>query len=150
MFYCIHCNDWKPFSPTHLVRLVQPHSIGNVSVKLPANTLSIKKMIAWESFDEHPTYQEWDDFNIPVQVSDMVAEAVEDMLAKEGDKLAVWPYWVQNIEYPSCPTCNKHMQLVFQLDSKNNLDFMFGDAGCGHIMQCSEHKEILAFSWACP
>jgi hypothetical protein len=26
---------------------------------------------------------------------------------------------------------------------------MFGDSGIGHITQCPEHKEVLAFGWAC-
>lgn len=149
MFYCTHCDDWRPFSSAHLVRLVQPQSIGNASLTPPVNNLPAKKIVAWEAFGEYPTYVEWDDLNIPVQVSDMVAEAVEDMLAKEGDKLAGWPNWVQWVEYPSCPRCNKRMRLVFQLDSNDNLDFMFGDAGCGHITQCPEHKDVLAFGWAC-
>ncbi|MDJ0556950.1 MAG: hypothetical protein QNJ68_21390 [Microcoleaceae cyanobacterium MO_207.B10] len=41
------------------------------------------------------------------------------------------------------------MQLVFQVDSNDNLPFMFGDVGCGHITQCKDHKNIVAFAWAC-
>ncbi len=148
MFYCPHCDDWKPFSVGHLVRLLQPQNIGNTSTILPATTLPAKKIIAWEAFDDYPTYDEWDDLDIPVQISDRVAEAAQDMLTKEGDKLAGWPYWLQSVEYPSCLKCNKQMQFVFQLDSNDNLGFMFGDAGCGHITQCPEHKDVLAFGWA--
>lgn len=41
------------------------------------------------------------------------------------------------------------MQLVFQLDSEKGLPFMFGDVGIGHVTQCAEHKDVLAFAWAC-
>jgi uncharacterized protein YwqG len=149
LFYCVHCSDWQPFSLAHLVRLVQPQSVGNTPVTLPVKMLPNKRIITWEAFEEYPTYVEWDELSIPVQAPDMVAEAVENMLAKEGDKLAGWPYWVQWVEYPSCPKCSKRMELVFQLDSNDNLDFMFGDAGCGHITQCPEHQDVLAFGWAC-
>jgi hypothetical protein len=38
---------------------------------------------------------------------------------------------------------------VFQIDSEDNLPYMFGDVGCAHITQCPEHKEVVAFGWAC-
>jgi uncharacterized protein YwqG len=68
---------------------------------------------------------------------------------KSGDKLAGWPLWIQGVEYPSCPICQAEMSLVFQIDSEDNVPYMFGDVGCGHITQCREHKEQLAFAWAC-
>jgi hypothetical protein len=70
-------------------------------------------------------------------------------MAQSGDKLGGWPYWVQNVEYPSCPTCGERMRLVFQIDSEDNVPFMFGDTGCGHITQCPAHKDVVAFGWAC-
>jgi hypothetical protein len=41
------------------------------------------------------------------------------------------------------------MAHVFQVDSGGNLPFQFGDAGCGHVTLCPEHKEVVAFGWAC-
>jgi hypothetical protein len=41
------------------------------------------------------------------------------------------------------------MDLVMQLESNEHLDFMFGDAGTGHITRCPEHREVVAFAWAC-
>jgi uncharacterized protein YwqG len=81
-------------------------------------------------------------------------EEQEECLAEEGfpvekDKLLGWPYWVQSLEYPECPDCGKEMSLVFQIDSEDNLPYMFGDCGCGHITQCKDHPERLAFAWAC-
>jgi hypothetical protein len=38
---------------------------------------------------------------------------------------------------------------VFQVDSEDSIPFMFGDTGCGHITQCPEHQEVVAFGWAC-
>jgi uncharacterized protein YwqG len=76
-----------------------------------------------------------------------VAEAISN--AEPGDKLGGWPHWIQSVEYPACPTCGDRMELVFQLDSEDNLPVVFGDVGCGHITRCPRHPEVLAFGWAC-
>ena len=76
-----------------------------------------------------------------------IAEEISS--AASGDKLFGWPYWVQGVEYPGCPQCGERMEMVFQIDSQNNLPFMFGDTGCGHITQCPVHKEVVTFGWAC-
>jgi uncharacterized protein YwqG len=65
-----------------------------------------------------------------------------------GDKLTGWPDWRQGVEYPACRACGGRMQLVFQLDSEDNLPYMFGRSGCGHLTQCPEHKDQLAFKFA--
>jgi hypothetical protein len=40
------------------------------------------------------------------------------------------------------------MRLVMQLDSDDNLDYMFDDGGVGHIMQCPVHHDVLSFAFA--
>ncbi|HEY7328275.1 MAG TPA: DUF1963 domain-containing protein [Gemmataceae bacterium] len=65
--------------------------------------------------------------------------AEEIAISQPRDKLAGWPYWIQNVEYPSCPRCGQQMIHVFQVDSEDNIPFMFGDSGCGNITQCPEH-----------
>jgi uncharacterized protein YwqG len=41
------------------------------------------------------------------------------------------------------------MSLVFQIDSNDNLDYMFGDVGCSHVTQCKNHPHQLTIAWAC-
>jgi hypothetical protein len=83
-------------------------------------------------------------------INPMSTCSAEDIaVSVTGDKLAGWPAWVQNVEYLECPRCGRRMIHVFQVDSEDNVPFMFGDSGCGHITQCPEHKEIVAFAWAC-
>jgi hypothetical protein len=41
------------------------------------------------------------------------------------------------------------MVYVFQVDAEDHIPFRFGDADSGHITQCREHKEVVAFGWAC-
>lgn len=82
-------------------------------------------------------------------------DGLEDRLNEEicrvtaGDKLGGWPFWIQGAEYPNCSRCGQQMTLLFQLDSEDNIPYMFGDSGCGHITQCAEHPDVVSFSWAC-
>lgn len=39
--------------------------------------------------------------------------------------------------------------MLFQIDSEDNIPYMFGDTGCGHITYCEKHPRVLAFGWAC-
>ncbi|MBD1809388.1 DUF1963 domain-containing protein [Microcoleus sp. FACHB-SPT15] len=74
----------------------------------------------------------------------------ENNITVTGDKLGGWPEWVQYPEYPDCPTCHQPMKpFVFQIDSEDNLPYMWGDVGVGYLIQCSNHKEQLAFLWQC-
>ena len=41
------------------------------------------------------------------------------------------------------------IRLSKDIAREHNLPFMFGDSGCGYITQCPEHKEVVAFGWAC-
>ncbi|MEM9769323.1 MAG: pentapeptide repeat-containing protein [Cyanobacteria bacterium P01_D01_bin.71] len=70
-------------------------------------------------------------------------------LAK-GDKLAGWPHWVQDVEYPKCPECDRLMDtLVFEFASDDHIPYLWGDVGTGYILQCPDHKEQVAFLWQC-
>jgi uncharacterized protein YjbI with pentapeptide repeats len=67
-----------------------------------------------------------------------------------GDKLAGWPHWVQYIEYPNCPVCERLMdQLIFEFASNDHIPYLWGDVGTGYILQCPEHKDQVAFLWQC-
>ncbi len=66
-----------------------------------------------------------------------------------GDKLGGSPYELQGPQGLPCPVCQKEMRQLFQIDSNDNLDYMFGDSGCAHIVQCDAHPSQLAFWWDC-
>lgn len=65
------------------------------------------------------------------------------------DKLYGWPYWIQSVEYPFDRKTESQMQLLFQFDSEDNLPYMFGDAGIGHLTQSPDNDKELGFGWAC-
>ena len=68
---------------------------------------------------------------------------------KGGDKLSGWPKWVQDPEYPNCPDCGEPMPAIFQIDSEDHVDYMFGDCGTAHVFRCPTHPDIVTLSWAC-
>lgn len=176
LFYCTRddCQGdggWEPFADDlSRVRVVHP---SGPSVAVPTSPrhkhLPAKQIVGWTRFDDLPTPCEHDElgliytynfdngtlrlecqelnFDITSRMSECPAEEIAN--SEPGDKLAGWPAWVQGVEYPSCPKCGNRMTHVFQLDSESNVPFMFGDVGCGHITQCPEHKEVVAFGWAC-
>jgi uncharacterized protein YwqG len=155
MFYCTDsgsnceadCEAFSPFAKSVLLRVVQPkgepQEIGEV---LPDDQFPARTITGWKPMDDYPNYEEAGQLGL--ELSDDEMEAIEEYPIS-GDKLGGWPYWVQGVEYPACPSCGETMRLVFQIDSEDNLPYMFGDAGCGHITQCKTHKEQLAFGWAC-
>lgn len=170
------CDGWSHFSDAHLIRIVQsdgqPRSdlLPGSGPSLPARTI-----VGWESFEDYPDGVEFEDLGLVIRLGGFNGVGFEHFgiecpevglsasrlpasyrdepgpfdRCATGDKLAGWPSWVQGVESPSCPECGRRMTLVFQLDSNCNLDFMFGDVGRGHITQCPNHPDVLAFGWAC-
>jgi uncharacterized protein (TIGR02996 family) len=101
-------------------------------------------------FDVGKTRVECPEFGVVfdnIDINEHVAEAIAS--SKSGDKLSGWPYWVQNVNYPNCPRCGRQMVYIFQVASEDNVPYMFGDSGTGHITQCPEHKDVVAFGWDC-
>lgn len=155
LFYCTssetdECDNWEPFSSAQLARIVQPTGEPNPLEALPATVFPAKLITDWELTDDYPGWTEASDCNLDIPLlDDEWANLDQVYIPHTGDKLSGWPFWVQGVEYPTCPICNDLMQFVFQIDSEDNIPFMFGDVGCGHITQCPTHKEQIGFSWAC-
>jgi uncharacterized protein YwqG len=179
LFYCSQdgvagCETWEPFSGTQQIRIS-----GNCTVQAQRpkglEPLPLRVVQGWTEFVDYPHTAEHArlglqreyvskrklfaaptqkvtiscpelgivhrdlDIGAPGQIAD----------AQDGDKLGGWPYWAQGIDYPQCPQCMGTMEYVMQIDSEDNVPFMFGDGGCAHISQCPTHPQVLAFAWAC-
>lgn len=159
VFYCtnaeqnceIECEAYAPFAKSTLVRIVDPTKITAkpLTVSPVLDAFAEKVIVDWQAVDDYPNYEELEDLG--VELTDDEAEALYDQnyCPKAGDKLLGWAAWVQDVEYPYCPDCDEHMKYIFQIDSDDNLDYMFGDVGCAHITQCEQHPERLAIAWAC-
>lgn len=66
-----------------------------------------------------------------------------------ASKFGGWPAWVQGADRPPCPKCSRGVEALFQIDSNDLVDFMWGDVGVAHLFQCGEHPDELAFTWEC-
>lgn len=173
VYYCSaddgECATWQPFSGTARIEVV-PATGDLVAMRGPTEPLAQTAFAGWQPFADPPHPEDFAalgleldyDFankTVGVRCSNppFVADgfAIDQNIAERiaisatGDKLGGWPYWVQSSEYPSCPVCGVAMALVLQIDSEDNLPYMFGDAGCAHVTQCRRHPEQLAFGWAC-
>lgn len=158
LFYCIRsepscetdCEAFLPFSQSVVVRRVDPSDAipREKAYSPPKEAFPPKQIINWEKKDDYPNWEELSESGLSL------SDAEENLLYElgfplTGDKLLGWPAWVQGIEYPDCPDCEERMHLLFQTDSEDNIPYMFGDVGCGHITQCPNHPDTLSFGWAC-
>ncbi len=156
MFYCINedpfceveCEAFFPFAKSVLVRIVELKQNILDTASLAESSFPAKLITGWEEVEDYPGWEEAELLGIELE-DDEWNKLEESGYPRGGDKLAGYPMWVQSVEYPDCPVCGEQMRLVFQIDSEDNLPYMFGDVGCGHITQCKNHKEQLAFGWAC-
>lgn len=176
LFYCTNGScagegGWEPFADDlSRVRVVQPDGPGQGStVPHRAGYFPARRIVGWQPLSDLPSPAEHGQLGLQytydfkagttllqcpelgLVFDDVRDDALAEKIANAGggDKLGGWPAWVQGAEYPACPRCARPMRLLFQVDSEDDVPFMFGDAGCGHVTQCPEHLDVVAFGWAC-
>jgi hypothetical protein len=173
LFYCTECDGgFEAFARSHRVRVLRGAAAPATAVPGEVELFPVRAIVGWEEMADLPDPAEHEDLEIGYSYDfaariarvdcpevglsaelpfdeggDALAETVAT--AATGDKLAGWPSWVQNVEYPTCPRCQERMRYVFQLDSEDNVPYMWGDAGTGHITQCPQHLDVVTFTWAC-
>jgi uncharacterized protein YwqG len=158
LFYCTshepqcesECEAYRPHSRSTLLRLLPaPSAVAEHTEAPPSDAFAAKRIVGWKTVVDLPNWSEHEPLGI--RLSDEESEALDqaERVTLTGEKLAGWPFWIQGVEYPSCRRCARRMELLFQIDSEQNLPYMFGDVGIGHITQCPEHLDELAFGWAC-
>jgi hypothetical protein len=157
LFYCTNGDPpcevdheaWQPFGKSSLARWLSPAEVQAAAAKAsktqadPAGEPAAV-ILGWDPTPpELPGYEE----DVPPPPDD---EEIDDALRpRPGDKLGGWPAWVQGPEYPRCPRCKARMLYLLQLESNGLCRHQFGDLGAGHVSQCPEHPEVVAFGWAC-
>lgn len=164
---------FEPFAGGKVVRVISAEQTDLAVGEPPAGFMlhACRAIVGWKRSDDFPSVEEHESFGIErsyesrkgryltsvrwpkqnVAFDALPLEGVAEAIgtAEPKDKLGGWPYWVQSAEYPSCPRCGSRMEYVFQIDSEDNVPYMFGDAGCGHITRCPAHPDVLTFAWAC-
>jgi len=150
MFYCTtktpHCESlcdaWAPFSRSVVCRHFPVPKAGGTAVSdpPPGPCLPERLITGWEPRTDLPSWEDIKMLGLEAKLDYM--EWLEEF-PLEGDKLGGWPRWVQGAERPSDPASGSRMELFFQLDSEVNLDYMFGDAGIGHVTE----SRTTSYSW---
>ncbi len=158
LFYCTTDNRefscegdleaFFPFSKAVTCRKIQIEGESARIEPIIETLFEEKEIKSWEAVDDFPHPEELYELNVKFSDEEMNALYRTKTRALAGDKLFGYPYWVQGVEYPTDKN-GELMEMVFQLDSENNLPFMFGDVGVGHLTQSKNDDEFLAFGWAC-
>jgi hypothetical protein len=153
LFYCTNVDPpcevdheaWQPFGKSTLARWLSPAEVAAAATRAPAQDPAgelAAVIVGWEPGPiEVPGYEEdgrLEEFEVD--------EAIKP---RPGDKLGGWPDWVQGPQYPRCPHCQNRMRYVLQIESNGLARHQFGDLGAGHLCQCPEHPQVVAFGWAC-
>jgi uncharacterized protein YwqG len=148
-------SNYEAFSKGTVVRIATPNKTSIQIEHTAHNSFPEKRITSWESFSDYPDTEDYDRLGIvpdgfhslPEDISDRIYG--ENYLPKGVDKLFGWPHWVQCAEYPFDRQTKERMELIFQLASKNNVPYMWGDAGIGHITQSPSNRNELGWGWAC-
>lgn len=156
LFYCTNADPlcevdheaWQPFGKSTLARWLSPDDQARAAkaksaVEDPSDEPAAMIMGWDQGPPELPGYEE----EVDPPPGDV--EIDEALRPRSGDKLGGWPSWVQGPEYPRCPRCKASMTVLLQLESNGLCHHQFGDLGAGHISQCPEHPDVVAFGWAC-
>ncbi len=148
VFYCLsqcawNADGWAPHSLVHRARRIDLHATGELSAA--GRSAPARAITGWGEVEDLPKWRELP-IAVPDELEDVFDEAERPVV---GDKLDGWPFWVQRPEYTNCSVCGARMRMLFQVDSQDNLDWMWGDTGCAHLSVCPEHPDELAFGWAC-
>lgn len=139
-----------PFSSAVVCRRITVNGPSAIIQPVIDTIFPEKVITGWEPKDDYPHVEEYE--SLGLEINEEVLEIMEARglgLTIDEDKLFGWPYWIQGVEYPSDRATNRPMELLFQLDSEDNLPYMFGDSGVGHLTQSPDNKEEMAFGWAC-
>lgn len=164
LFYCSSSGcgaegAWEPFADNRLLRFLPE---GQPATAIPAcpEPTGAMDLADWIELQESPHDE---DVELPAAVEEartQLQERVEggeaDLSevpyagARSGHRLLGWPAWTQAPEWPSCPSCGERMAFLFQIDAEQDpLRMLFAAEGTGHVTQCPQHPEVLAFGWAC-
>ena len=105
--------------------------------------------IRWELIEaDYPT---WDDAS-QLELPRVVKENYHDLFqTQQGTKIGSWPFtvqseifWAPGKRHPACP------EYVFQIDTEEKANWMWGDAGFGYFGRgTDENKDTWTLEWQC-
>lgn len=163
LFYCTNeemdcgnnclINDIDAEDGYHLIRYIDKNLVNDENLQLISkinNQLNERVITHWkEKGFEYPSLLENIDFeNLGIKIDDEI-ECSNYYNLIESEKIGGWPVWINDREWDTCTKCKKDLEILIQISSDNNIPYIFGDNGIGHIFICPEHKEEILFLWNC-
>jgi hypothetical protein len=167
-----HCNEDRcpapkapNYNPGHVVRIIQPNG-PPIPSDQRENLRDALRITSWRRSIELPHFMEGRKIGIepilfpdrdrnvdfvrcePLDIEFGVTSKnfLYFLMPSQKDKLAGWPYWVQDAIYPKCRRCKSQMQFLFQLGNHDHPRSNNGHTGVSIITQCPRHKDVVAFS----
>jgi uncharacterized protein YwqG len=149
LFFCTRCFRWEPFTNATLVRVLpSADELEAAPETAGAQPFPLRAIVGWERAGDYEI--PGDDGAAECELDDLQIDSMyEAGYPLQGDKLFGTPYWVQDPDPPPCSRCSRPMAHLIQIDSNENLDLMWGDAGVAHVFWCSDHQDVLALVWQC-
>lgn len=125
MCQCFMCSNYDcltndDMQSATLVQVVQRTDCSKATVKPQEQAFPAKLITGWHGQTDQP---ETDDGEVSPY---------------DGDKLLGLPRWVQWPRQVQCNKCKHEMKYFFQLASKQNIPFEFGDSGLAYIFLCPQ------------
>lgn len=146
---------WEHGSSAAAVRLMPTDGPGaNAATPSDRRVWPARHVVSWKEMDDYPDLHDFERAGLEEseELSNLWFKAIDSPrapLPRGGDKVGGWPSWVQGPDCGTCRECSKPMRVILQIDSEDNVPYMFGDAGTGHVSQCPDHPHVLTWAWAC-
>jgi len=142
------------FALKALARIIPACDIGSLHVGDDGQVFPAKQISKWVAAPDFPNYDEAISLGIEFSEDELDEyysneSDLGNAMPLQCDKLDGWPDWVQGVSYPFCSVCEKQMNYLFQMASNDNVPYMFGDCGIGHVCVCPDHPDRLSFLWDC-
>ncbi len=143
------CESHEAFSNAALLRICHP--VGPPAfTELPDPELYDEQhIVGWTRKTDLPHERELLILGVTLSREQDHMRRQDLQLPIKGDKLLGWPAWQQNVEQHECPICNEAMRPIFQIDACCGVPALLWDGGRGWVVQCSEHRDVVALHWTC-
>lgn len=158
-FYCWECSPWglaDEVEGTWVVRTYPEVSEAKSVAILPRGEQPERTAGCLTEMERVVTFPDWDGIHSyskeadeasaranPDEPWEAYVSTVEALggLSDYATVIDGYPRWVQGDCTPVCNVCGSGMSLLAQIDSEDQADIMWGDAGCVYLFHCPAHPE---------
>ena len=155
VFYCttLTCNlaneNYVPFNAGVVVRRLEVNTEQcAILTQLPDGLMIFpeNRINKWSKVEDYPHPESY--HTLDIIWNETTNDILEDFEpAIEGDKIGGYPAFVQGHQIVFDPEDNTPYTFLMQIDSQDNLPFMFGDMGRAYVCYHPQKPDKLALFW---